>query len=221
MAAPGKSNAAMDAALAELDAAVGALQRHYELYFLGLERKEPSQDRDQLRRELMSLKRLTITNTGLKFKLNSLWNKYLSYERMWIRTVTEIEEGRYYRDVFKAKMRSKAREEAAQLQEAQQKGLQAAANLAEMSSGAKSAAAARGAQASRSGLTDDKLEKLYSAFVTAKKRCKEDTNGLTLEAMRKSLDKQIPAIKQKHNAKAVDFKVVIKGGKAILKAVPH
>ena len=39
--------------------------------------------------------------------------------------------------------------------------------------------------------------------------------------MRKSLTRQIPQIKAKHKASAVDFKVVIKGGKAILKAVPR
>ena len=32
---------------------------------------------------------------------------------------------------------------------------------------------------------------------------------------------QVPELMQKHKAKNIEFKVVIKGGKAILKAVPH
>ena len=32
---------------------------------------------------------------------------------------------------------------------------------------------------------------------------------------------QVPQLMQKHKAKNIEFKVVIKGGKAVLKAVPH
>lgn len=234
MAAPGQSNQRFDEQLSELDAAISALQRRYELYFLGLDRREPAQDRDALKKRLMALKRASVRNTALKFRLNSLWNKFLSYERMWQRTVTEIEEGRYRRDVFKAKMRAKRRAELEALEEAQRKGLAAADALEAAAKGeaagegppqAAKKARARAAQAKKGSgggaISDEKLEKLYRAFVTAKKRCKEDTSGLSLEAMRRSLDRQIPKIKAKHGAKSVDFKVVIKGGKAILKAVPR
>lgn len=225
MAAPGHANARYEALLAELDSAISALQRHHELYFLGLERKEPRQDRDNIKQQIQALKRENIRNTALKFRLNSLWSKFLAYERMWLRTITEIEEGRYHRDVYKAKLRSKDRQELGELKEAQEKGMAAAEGireeLAAEKKGGKRPAARNGQGASTPTISDAKLQQLYSAFVTAKKRCKEDTAGISLEAMRKSLNKQIPAIKAKHNAKAVDFKVVIKGGKAVLKAVPR
>ena len=32
---------------------------------------------------------------------------------------------------------------------------------------------------------------------------------------------QVPTLIQKHKAKSIEFKVVIKGGKAVLKAIPH
>jgi hypothetical protein len=69
-------------------------------------------------------------------------------------------------------------------------------------------------------LSKEKLDQIYSAYITAKKRCKESTDGITPDALAQSLRKQVPALIEQHGAKSVDFKVVIKDGKAILKAVP-
>ena len=71
-----------------------------------------------------------------------------------------------------------------------------------------------------SGLSSDKVKRIYDAYLTAKKRCRENTAGLTLEAVEQSLRKQVPQLMKDHGAKSVDFKVVIKDGKAVLKAVP-
>lgn len=202
---PQNKNAEFAAAIDLLDEELNELKVRYEQYFLGMDRRAPIQRKDQLRQKLLALKREFIRNTGLKFKLNTLWNKFLSYERMWDRTVKEIEEGRYRRDLFKARRRA-APPPATDSKKAEQ---------------AKKAKGGRKAASGVEGLPDEKLEKLYNAFLTAKKRCKEDTSGLSLEAMRRSLARQIPAIKKKHGAKRVDFKVVIKNGKAVLKAVPR
>lgn len=210
MALSSDQNAAYEAALTQLDGDLKLLQARYEQYFLGMERREPGQERDALKKRIQALKREHIRNTGLKFRLASLWQRYLSYERMWQRTVQEIEEGRYRRDLFKAKLHRRD----AEADKASDEKVKAAVAEAR---GAKPKPKAR----PDGGLADDKLEKLYNAFVTAKKRCREDTSGLTMDAMRKSLAKQIPQIKAKHGAKSVDFKVVIKGGKAVLKAVPR
>jgi hypothetical protein len=80
-----------------------------------------------------------------------------------------------------------------------------------------------GAAAAKSGagLGDTQMKALYDAFVSAKKRCKEDVSKLSFESVAKSVQKQIPELMQKHKAKSIDFKVVIKDGKAILKAVPR
>jgi hypothetical protein len=74
--------------------------------------------------------------------------------------------------------------------------------------------------AAASGLGDPQMRALYDAYVEAKRRCKEDVSKITYDAVAKSVQKQIPEIMTRYNAKAVDFKVVIKGGKAVLKAVP-
>ena len=47
------------------------------------------------------------------------------------------------------------------------------------------------------------------------------TAGITFDSVANKIRSQIPQLIEKHGARAVDFKVVIKGGRAILKAVPY
>jgi hypothetical protein len=85
---------------------------------------------------------------------------------------------------------------------------------------APAAAPPRPPVASGPGIPDDKLRAVYDAYVTAKRRCQEDTSKLSFESVAGNLRKQVPELMRQHNAKAVEFKVVIKDGKAVLKAVP-
>lgn len=69
------------------------------------------------------------------------------------------------------------------------------------------------------GLSEQRLQQLYKVYMDAKKRTGEASN-LSFEALRSQIAKQVPQIRQKHNCEAVDFKVVLKDGKAMLKAIP-
>ena len=64
------------------------------------------------------------------------------------------------------------------------------------------------------------MRAIYNAYVSAKRQCKESTDGITYESVSKTINTQTPELLKQHNAKAVDFKVVIKDGKAVLRAVP-
>jgi hypothetical protein len=70
-------------------------------------------------------------------------------------------------------------------------------------------------------LGEAQLRELYDAYVAAKRRCNEDVSKLSYEAVAKSVTRQIPELMQRFRARSVDFKVVIKDGKAILKAIPR
>lgn len=69
------------------------------------------------------------------------------------------------------------------------------------------------------GLSEQRLQQLYKVYMDAKKRTGEASN-LSFEALRSQIAKQVPQIRQKHNCEQVDFKVVLKDGKAMLKAIP-
>ena len=179
--------------LSDLDEGISVLQVLYEKYFLGIDRKPPEQERKRISEKARELRTRSIRNTALKFKVNTLFAKLISFERMWDRTLREIEEGTYKRDVFKAKLRSGDRDES-------------------RTGPVKPAAPS---------ISDANLRRLYDTYLVARKRCGEATDGLTFDSMAARIRSQVPELMQKHKAKNIEFKVVIKGGKAILKAVPH
>lgn len=178
------------------------LKIQFEQYFLGIERKSPGRRRDLLGERIRKLKTSgTIRNTALKFRLEQLSTKFGSYDRMWQRTLTEIENGTYRRDLFKMKMKQERATEKP---------------LAAPPSERKPARAAEGP-----ALSDGQLRALYDTYMVARQRTNESTSGITYDALANTLRKQVPELMRKHEAKAIDFKVVIKNGKAMLKAVPR
>ena len=181
--------------LDELEEAISLLQVLYEKYFLGIDRRPPEQERKRVSGKIREMRTQMIRNTALKFRINTLFAKLISFERMWDRTLREIEEGTYKRDVFKAKMHMKEKAEPAQ----------------------KKVATAPVAPE----IPDDKLRRLYDTYLVARQRCGEPVTGLSYESVASRIRAQVPQLMEKHKAKNIEFKVVIKGGKAVLKAIPH
>jgi hypothetical protein len=175
-----------------LDEAMSELQVLYEKYFLGLDRRPPDQQRRKVSETMRLLKTTQVKNTGLKFRIQTMFAKLISFERMWDRTLREIEDGTYKRDLFKAKLR-----QARQSSEPQ-----------------------RGRSASPQ-ISDDMIRKLYDTYMVARQRTGESTSGLTYESLASRLRTQVPELMARHKARNIEFKVVIKGGKAVLKAIPH
>ncbi len=212
----------------ELEGEVGKLEEEleelkakYEQYFLGVERKEPARRREELRKRVLRVKEAFTRNTGLKFRVQSLHARYLSYERLWLRSAREKEEGTYHRDLFKARLRAKHEEPTPKPPEAAA-GSAATAKPAAASAPKVAKPPAKGPPpgAAPGGMSDAQMRELYSAYVAAKKSCNEDVSRLTYDAVSKSVSKQIPELMTRFKAKTVEFKVEVKGGKAILKAIP-
>jgi len=175
-----------------LDEAMSGLQVLYEKYFLGIDRRPPDQERRQVSEKMRLLKTTQVKNTGLKFRIQTMFAKLISFERMWDRTLREIEDGTYKRDVFKAKLR-----QARQSSDPQRP---------------------RGGSPQ---ISDDMIRKLYDTYLVARQRTGESTSGLTYESLASRLRTQVPELMARHKARNIEFKVVIKGGKAVLKAIPH
>ena len=179
-----------------LDEDMSLLQVLYEKYFLGIDRKPPDQERKKVGSKMRELRTTLVKNTALKFRINTMFAKLISFERMWDRTLLEIENGTYKRDVFKAKMRSKE-------------------------PGAAPAAAKPAAPPAPPEISEDKLRRLYDTYLVARQRCGEPTEGISYDSVAKRIRSQVPQLMEKHGARNIEFKVVIKGGKAVLKAIPR
>lgn len=272
--------AALEAELAELRAA-------YEQYFLGVERHPPVARHDALKRKMQELKGRFTRQTAAKFRIQTVSARMTTFERLWDRSLKEIEAGTYRRDLNRAKRHQKERElrqkkanvsgaedlDLSDLEGDLEGGLAKAivaasgpASAITSPTGVATAAAppppppsippaakpsvpaapivtpppvrpmvtpafatappgrpssAQAPAAITDGLTDQKIKAIYDAYVMAKRRCGEDTKGLTLDSVASTLRKQVPELMKQHQAKSVEFKVVIKDGRAVLRALPR
>jgi hypothetical protein len=74
--------------------------------------------------------------------------------------------------------------------------------------------------AAAAALAEPRLRAVYDAYLAAKKSCREDTSRISFETVADSLRKQVPELLERHGARDVEYKVVVKDGKAVLRAVP-
>ena len=95
----------IEAALEELEQRVERLRALYEQYFLGIEKIEPAVLRKDVERRFWILRRTQIRNTAMRFKLNTVNQRYNTYQQYWQRSVREIEAGTYRRHVLRAEKR--------------------------------------------------------------------------------------------------------------------
>jgi hypothetical protein len=98
----------LDALLTELANKIERLKTLYEQYFMGIEKIEPQVPRKEVTRVLLNLQQQYIRNTALRFRFNTMlqkWNIYLTY---WNRVLREIENGTYVRHLAKARRKLEA-----------------------------------------------------------------------------------------------------------------
>jgi hypothetical protein len=260
--------ASVDRECVAIEEDLAALRMAYEQFFLGLERHPPTKKHDALKKRIAQVRNSFVRSTVAQFRVQGVIQKMMTYERLWTRTIEQMENGTYRRDVFKAKLRHKIEPAAAKPEPSappseSSSSLDAAlaaaaatprANVktAEPSPVAKTPSAgvmpakmpgaspttATGAvngkapapqqrpapgsptATPRTAFNETKLKEVYDAYLMAKKRCNEDVSKLSYDAVASTLRKQVPEILKRHNARDVDFKVIIKDGKAVLKAVP-
>ena len=297
-----KECAGVEADLMELAAA-------YEQYFMGMERRPPTIKHNDLKRRVNALRNTFVNSTPVKFRIQNLQQRVTTFERLWERTLMEIENGTYKRDLFKARRHNEQKKRAGNgakksdglddlhidedldlsdldSDDGDLDGAMAAASAAvekprpapsitplvptvapmvptaspamggrttgslpaitaPLGSGSKPAVtganpafkpAVTGSNpalkpagppsrpptpvGSEGGLNEQKIKAIYDAYVMAKKRCGEDTSKLSLSSVASTLRSQVPTLMKQHNAKSVEFKVVIKDGKAVLRALP-
>ena len=92
----------LDVALEELEVRVERLRALYEQYFLGFEKIEPAVARKDVERRIYVLRREKIRNTGKRFKLQTIIQRYNTFQQYWQRICREIENGTYKRHILRA-----------------------------------------------------------------------------------------------------------------------
>jgi len=210
----------------QLETRLNELRVSYEKYFAGVEKIEPVRLRDEVQRMVRRAGTFHITNTGLKFKRDSIIAQFNTLTQYWNRILKQIEDGTYQRDIFK--MRLKDKERGAPGPTGAPRGATPATPGA--AEAAKGGAQGKPAAGEKSPAVDSpgksapqqpgEYDSVYRSLVAVKKKLGEPTENISYNALEWSLKKQADAIKKKFNASRVDFKVEVKDGKPVIKAVP-
>ena len=87
-------------ALDRIEADLNELKRQYDLFFQGIRRIEPQEERKVLGWMIHRMGQRKLPNTSDQFRFSSLQNRFNSYSRLWIRMIRDLEEGRLTRDSY-------------------------------------------------------------------------------------------------------------------------
>ena len=166
------------------------LRKAYDRYFLGVDKLEPSGDRRRFQMELDSMLGSPCPNTQVRFHVSQVKGKYLTLQQYWNRVLREIEDGTYQRDRFRLDLKEKQRAE----------------------SGAK--VAARPEASGPAPIDADVVDRVFRAYLLAKQKCNEPTDGVSREKLAEMLAKHAGKLGGSDAATRPEFKVVIKDGKA-------
>ena len=198
----------IDAQEKELD----HVRRLFDMYFQGLERFPPKMRYTTLKATLMRMRAESARwNTADRFRVGTLQQRFATYDRMWTRQLQELEDGTHRRDKFRVRRKREAEAEVENM--AKQQAARGAA------AGTEARQAVRPGAVGAGNADDARMRKLYAVYMKAKERTGERAN-LSYEGMVRQLNKQVPVLQKKHKCERIEFKVVLKNGKALLKAVP-
>lgn len=105
--------------LSDAEVQLSRIKHLYEQWFQGIERIEPQIPRKQFDRTLHQLRKVKPRNTALRFRFQTLIQRYTTLQTYWRRVGRQIEEGTYRRDLLRARRR---REEARADRERERRG---------------------------------------------------------------------------------------------------
>jgi len=195
--------------ITRLENMIENLKKKYELFFFGLEKTPPSAERNQIESKIRELLNAFITNTGQRYRLQSVIGKYNSYQRYWDRILQQIEDGTYQRELLKRQIRQK---EFARETYKKNETYVIGEDINDNSP--------KDTIRVDKGLSDDYVKDLYNSYIQVKQTLGEPVGNISIEGFKKSLEKQLPSIKEKYKTDSIEFKISIKGGKATIKAIP-
>jgi hypothetical protein len=84
---------------------IDRLRAMYETFFSGVERQPPNAPRRELNRLMLEMQQVQIRNAALRFRFQSLSQRWTLMTTYWNRTMREIENGTYRKDVAKVSRR--------------------------------------------------------------------------------------------------------------------
>ena len=89
----------IEARLGEMEHKMDRLRSMYESFFMGMERIPPDTARREMNRMMLEMQQVSIVASALRFRFQSLSQRWVLQSTYWNRTLREIEAGTFRRDV--------------------------------------------------------------------------------------------------------------------------
>jgi hypothetical protein len=214
-------------ALDDLEEEIELLKVAFERYFNGVDRIPPTREHDTVKLHMRNAERQRSGSTVVRFRMQNLKARFISYEHYWTRILRQIEEGTFKRVVAESKrreyeaLRRRVEEEGTAAQsgvrtivdrEAGQSGIRA-----KLDREGEPEAAPRARPPLPPGVDPKAARELFKQFVAAKKAAGESVEGLTYGRLLDKLSKEVPKLQEKHGD-GLRFEVATVDGKVRLRA---
>ena len=203
-----------------MEGKIAQLKVDYEQYFARVVRKEPVKLREEIDKFIFTNSNKNITNTSLRFRLNSVTAKYNTYKQYWNRILKMIEDGTYKRSAEGAGLGG-----APEVVKHPVFGVVDKNKLLGEDAVAPEAAPQAATQAARPAAPQqakpkNEIEDIYNQFINARKSTNESTTGLSMDTLAKTIEQAKKKVQEQFKTKDVELKVLVKDGKAKLSIVP-
>jgi hypothetical protein len=233
------SQESIEGRIGEMERKLDRLRGLYESFFMGIERAPPNVARREMNRLILEMQQEPISNASMRFRFQSMIQRWVLMTAYWNRTMREIESGTFRRDVARAQRHLAEKGRALTEQEAIAIGIPAsrARAFAERQQrmqtlrdrGAKASSpslpAAPGPPAAPAapavpGVDDGAIEAVFRRYTEAHRQAQDPRPALTLDKIRERLALQIPRVLAEKNCRRVTLDVAVEDGKVRLKAWP-
>lgn len=92
---------ALEAHIEQLEKRFERLKTLYESFFAGIEKQMPLVPRREMNRLIVQTQQVNISKAALRFRFQTLLQRWVTYTAQWNRIQREIEQGTYQRDLAK------------------------------------------------------------------------------------------------------------------------
>jgi hypothetical protein len=227
----------LEARINEMERKLDRLRGLYESFFVGVERAPPNVPRREMNRLILEMQQETINNASLRFRFQTIQQRWVLFTAYWNRTLREIEMGTFRRDLARAQRHLAEKGGMITEQEAIALGIPAPRAKAFAERQQKLAANRAGSAApapkdpppatpkppaagSIPGVTEADIVELYRRYVDTHTKLADGRPPLTLDKIRDRLRAQIPKVLAERNCRRVTLEVAVDNGKVRLRAWP-
>jgi hypothetical protein len=203
------------------------LRRRYEIYFMGIEKREPGVLRERMEIQLRKCRLTHSFKTSTRFRYSQFMARYRTHCAHWDRVMRQIEEGSYRKGYLTEEERQAARQRefadklttgameelAVEIQDPSGDFLR----ITETANAAQRFLADMGVDAPTDTRASASSDALFKQYIEARKSQGEDVKKITRARFDRSLEKQRARAREELGVD-IDFELKVKGSKVSLVA---